>query len=94
MVRQRSSRETLVWGVGVALILSGAFLALVFLVSPLVATLVVLPAALAVSAIRTSRIPRPVAHALVAPAQADSVSVSAPKASEAANGQDAATTAA
>jgi hypothetical protein len=65
----------------VAVGLSGAFLGLVVLTSPLVAALVVIPASLAVGALLAHSVPRAPAHCLVDPTYASAVVVAAPKVS-------------
>jgi hypothetical protein len=66
-------------GLVIAAGLSGAFLALLLLASPLVAALVVIPASLAVGALRAHAVPRAPAHCLVETTYASGVVVTAPK---------------
>jgi hypothetical protein len=72
-------------GLVVAVGLSGAFLGLVVLTSPLVAALVVIPASLAVGALLAHTVPRAQAHCLVEPTYASAVVVAAPKVSAISN---------
>jgi hypothetical protein len=70
-------------GVAVAVGLSVVFLALLALASPVVATGVVVPAAIAVGAARTRLVPLATPHSLTAPSVGADVVVNAPKAAAA-----------
>jgi hypothetical protein len=72
------------YGVAVAVALSGAFVGLLFLVSPLVAALVVVPASIGVGALRARAVPRGAAHCLVEPSFDGRVVIAAPMAASAA----------
>jgi hypothetical protein len=67
-------------GVAIAVGLSVAFLALLTLTSPVVATAVVVPAAIAVGAARTRLAPLATPHSLTAPSVGADAVVNAPKA--------------
>ena len=77
-------KSPVVWrGVGVALVLSAAFVGLVVLVSPLVAALVVVPVALASGAVMGRRRSLATPHCLSPTHFDDDVQVAAPKAADA-----------
>lgn len=67
-------------GVAVAVGLSVVFLVLLALTSPVVATGVVVPAAIAVGAARTRLVPLATPHSLTAPSVGANLLVNAPKA--------------
>jgi hypothetical protein len=89
---QRGSGGTIWRGAAIAVGLSVGFLGLVAVTSPLLAAAVAVPAALAVSVVRTRAVSRP-AHVLEPAHFEGTVVVSAPKASELAAARAAGSTA-
>lgn len=92
MSGQSGSAGTMWRGAAIAVCLSAGFLGLVVLTSPLLATAVAVPVALAVSVVRTRAVSRP-AHVLEPARFEGTVVVSAPRAAEVAAAAPASSTA-
>ncbi len=85
MTGERKSPGAAWSGVAVAVALSGAFIGLLFVVSPLVAALLVVPASIGVGALRARAVPRGAAHCLVEPTFEGRLVIAAPRAASAAS---------
>ncbi len=82
-------------GVALALALSGVFLALLLVATPVVATLVAVPASIAVGVVRARRVPLATPHSLTVPTFADrAVVTDAPTALSLVSSKDSASSAA
>ncbi len=77
---RRTFRGALEHGVAVALGLSGVFLALLLVATPVVATLVAVPASIAVGVARARRVPLATPHSLTTPTFGDRAVMNAPTA--------------
>lgn len=83
MSERRKAGGALWGGVAIAAGLSGVFVGLTVLTSPLVAALVVVPTAVVVGAVRARHVPRATPHSLVEPTYESRAVIDAPRASDA-----------
>ncbi len=83
MSERRKAGGTLWRGVAIAVGLSGVFLGLAVLTSPVVAGVVVVPAAVVIGAIRARHVPKATPHSLVEPTYESRPVIDAPRASDA-----------